>query len=60
MLENIAQIQHTPEYINCFETRKNILINDPTLQNPDFSIPFYITSGTSYSAIGAVLSRSYR
>ena len=48
---------HDPEYINCFEHCKTLLINDPILQYPDFSKEFILTTDASKLAIGAVLSQ---
>lgn len=46
-----------PEYVECFETCKGLLTNDPILQYPDFSKPFHLTTDASNFAIGAVLSQ---
>ena len=45
------------EYIECFETCKHLLTNDPILQYPDFKQPFILTTDASNVAIGAVLSQ---
>lgn len=46
-----------PDYINCFETCKNILCNEPLLQYPDFGKEFILTTDASNFAIGAILSQ---
>lgn len=46
-----------PEYLSCFNMCKNLLINEPILQYPDFSQPFVITTDASNYAIGAILSQ---
>lgn len=45
------------EYIECFNTCKNLLMNEPILQYPDFSREFRIATDASDFAIGAVLSQ---
>lgn len=52
-----AVIQLTPEYLECFETCKNLLTSDPILAYPDFEKPFVLTTDASDFAIGAVLSQ---
>ena len=47
----------TPEYLNCFEKCKRLLINEPILQYPDFNRPFILTTDASNIALGAVLSQ---
>lgn len=56
-LKKNAQIEHNDEFVNCFETCKNILINEPILQYPDFSKSFNLTCDASNVALGAVLSQ---
>lgn len=46
-----------PDYIKCFEMCKNILINEPILQYPNFNETFLLTTDASNYAIGAVLSQ---
>lgn len=46
-----------PEYIKCFELCKNLLINEPILQYPNFEEPFILTTDASNFALGAVLSQ---
>lgn len=46
-----------PEYVKCFELCKNLLINEPILQYPDFTQKFNLTTDASNFAIGAVLSQ---
>lgn len=47
----------SPEYITAFEKCKELLVNAPLLQFPDFSKPFVLTTDASNVAIGAVLSQ---
>lgn len=56
-LKKGAIIEHNQEFIECFETCKNLLINEPILQYPDFEKPFNLTTDASNVAIGAVLSQ---
>lgn len=56
-LKKGAKIEHNSEFIQCFETCKNLLINEPILQYPDFSRTFNLTTDASNVAIGAVLSQ---
>lgn len=56
-LKKGTQIKHTPEFVESFELCKNILMNDPILQYPDFNKPFNVTTDASNFAIGAVLSQ---
>lgn len=46
-------------YVKAFETCKNILMNDPILQFPDFSKPFILTTDASNIALGAILSQGH-
>ncbi|KAK9512316.1 hypothetical protein O3M35_000769 [Rhynocoris fuscipes] len=46
------------EYIKAFETLKEMLINSPILQFPDFNKNFTLTTDASNHAIGAVLSQN--
>ena len=46
-----------PEYLQCFETCKNILSNDPILQYPRFDERFILTTDASSVAIGSILSQ---
>lgn len=57
MKKNSIIKPNDPEYLNCFNTCKNLLINEPILQYPDFTKPFILTTDASNSAIGAVLSQ---
>lgn len=45
------------EYVKAFEQCKDLLINAPLLQHPDFSKPFIVTTDASDVALGAVLSQ---
>lgn len=57
-LKKDATIKYNdPEYINCFNTCKNVLINEPILQYPDYKKPFNLTTDASQYAIGAILSQ---
>lgn len=56
-LKKGAKIVHNEEFLSCFEACKNVLINEPILQYPDFSRPFNLTTDASNVAIGAVLSQ---
>lgn len=56
-LKKGAIIDHNPEFVKCFETCKNLLINQPILQYPDFSKPFNLTTDASNVALGAILSQ---
>lgn len=46
------------DYRESFEQSKNLLINSPILQYPDFSKQFVLTTDASNYAIGAVLSQN--
>lgn len=48
---------HDQEYIDAFQASRNILINYPILQHPDFNRPFVLTTDASQFAIGAILSQ---
>lgn len=56
-LKKDAKIIHTPEFLNSFNHLKNLLINAPILQFPDFTKPFVLTTDSSNYAFGAVLSQ---
>lgn len=56
-LKKGAEIIHDNEYIEAFETCKNLLTNDPILQHPDFTKPFILTTDASNFALGAILSQ---
>lgn len=56
-LKKGSKINHDQEFINSFETCKNLLINAPILQYPDFSKPFILTTDASNIALGAILSQ---
>lgn len=56
-LKKGAEIIHDDEFIQCFNRCKNLLINEPILQYPDYSKPFNLTTDASNVAIGAVLSQ---
>ncbi|XP_076271644.1 uncharacterized protein LOC143203410, partial [Rhynchophorus ferrugineus] len=56
-LKKNSKVNHDRAFIEAFETCKNILMNDPILQHPDFQKPFILTTDASNFAIGAVLSQ---
>lgn len=56
-LKKGKSVKLTNEYIKAFENCKDLLINDPILQFPDFSKPFVLTTDASNFAIGAILSQ---
>lgn len=56
-LKKGKEIIHDENFINSFNTCKNLLINSPILQYPDFTKPFILTTDASNLAIGAVLSQ---
>lgn len=56
-LKKGMKIEHSEEFIRTFEHCKNLLMNEPILQFPDFTKPFILTTDASNFAIGAVLSQ---
>lgn len=56
-LKKGKKIELTTEYINCFEHCRNLLMNDPILQYPDFEKDFNLRTDASNFALGAVLSQ---
>lgn len=50
-------IELNNRYLAAFKCCKDILMNDPLLQHPDFSKPFVLTTDASNYAIGAILSQ---
>lgn len=56
-LKKNSKIIHNQEFISAFNTCKNLLINAPILQYPDFKKPFILTTDASNVALGAVLSQ---
>ena len=56
-LKKGASITHNKEFVDCFESCKNLLMNEPILQYPDFEKTFNLTTDASNVAIGAVLSQ---
>ncbi|EEZ99859.1 Retrovirus-related Pol polyprotein from transposon 17.6-like Protein [Tribolium castaneum] len=56
-LKKNSKIEHNEQFIKSFETCKQILINHPILQYPDFTQPFILTTEASNVALGAVLSQ---
>lgn len=55
---NKVDINHS-DYRTSFEHSKELLINAPILQYPDFNKQFTLTTDASNYAIGAVLSQNY-
>lgn len=55
-LKKGRKIDLNDRYVKTFEACKDLLMNDPILQYPDFSKPFVLTTDASNFAIGAVLS----
>lgn len=56
-LKKDAKIEHTPQFIKCFEDCKKLLTNEPILQYPDFTKDFILTTDASNVAVGSVLSQ---
>lgn len=56
-LKKDAKIQHTPQFVKCFEDCKNVLINEPVLQYPDFTKPFILTTDASNVSVAGILSQ---
>ena len=56
-LKKGAKIVHNEEFLSSFEQCKNLLINEPILQYPNFSKPFNLTTDASNYALGAILSQ---
>lgn len=56
-LKKGAKIEHNQEFVDCFETCKTLLMNEPILQYPDFTKSFNLTCDASNVALGAVLSQ---
>lgn len=56
-LKKGRKIDLNDRYIKAFQMCKNLLMNDPILQYPDFTKPFILTTDASNFAIGAVLSQ---
>jgi transposase InsO family protein len=56
-LKKDSKVEHTNEFVDCFNLCKNLLINDPILQYPDFEKPFNLTCDSSNYAMGAILSQ---
>lgn len=56
-LKKRKKIEFTDEYVAAFEMCKELLVNAPILQFPDFEKPFLLTTDASDFAIGAVLSQ---
>lgn len=56
-LKKGSKIKIDQEYIQAFEKCKEVLINSPILQYPNFDEPFILTTDASDVAIGAVLSQ---
>lgn len=56
-LKKGKSVIHTERFVKSFEECKDILMNDPILQFPDFSKPFVLTTDASNFALGAILSQ---
>lgn len=56
-LKKDSKIIHNQNFISAFQTCKNLLINSPILQYPDFTKPFILTTDASNVALGAILSQ---
>lgn len=56
-LKKRNKIVFTDEYRSAFERCKELLVNAPVLQFPNFSEPFVLTTDASNYALGAVLSQ---
>jgi len=56
-LKKNCKVEHTKEFVDCFNTCKNLLSSEPVLTYPDFNKPFELTTDASMYAIGAILSQ---
>jgi len=56
-LKKNARIDLNEEYVESFEKSKDLLVNFPILQYPDFNKEFILTTDASNFALGAVLSQ---
>lgn len=56
-LKKNAKVIHGNDFLECFKICKEMFINDPILQYPDFSKEFILTTDASNYALGAVLSQ---
>lgn len=56
-LKKDAKIDFSQDYLDCFETCKNLLCNEPVLAYPDFHKTFTLTCDASNFAIGSILSQ---
>lgn len=56
-LKKNAKVIHNKEFLECFDKCKQLLVNAPILQYPDFEKPFILTTDASDVAIGSVLSQ---
>lgn len=57
-LKKDNNISKDSKYINAFEKLKELIVNHPILQYPDFNKQFVLTTDASQFAIGAVLSQN--
>lgn len=57
-LKKNQTVEHTREFIECFNTCRNLLISEPVLTYPDFNKEFELTTDASNYAIGAILSQN--
>lgn len=56
-LKKKNKVEITEPYIQAYQKCKELLVNAPILQFPDFSKPFVLTTDASNYALGAVLSQ---
>ena len=56
-LKKNKKVEHTPQFVQSFESCKTMLMNDPVLQHPDFTKPFVLTTDASNVAISGILSQ---
>lgn len=56
-LKKNAKVIHSEDFKEAYEKSKQLLINSPILQYPDFEKSFILTTDASDVAIGAVLSQ---
>src|SRR5699024_7518351 len=56
-LKKDSKVVYSSDFISAFNRCKDLLVNSPILQYPDFSKPFILTTDASDYAFGAVLSQ---
>lgn len=47
------------EYVRCFNMCKDILMNEPVLQYPDFAKPFILTTDASNVSVAGILAQEF-